>query len=217
MDGKCFSCGRTHHAEACPKKNERETCWYQCKNERCKQILYLTSRGQTPHEDTVAKSCAARGSAPPETALQHVSQASSSEQPESTAKRRRTVTCRRVKICGHAYTTLSWFLDVAEPSKSQRATAKKDCVQRAVQLQHGDSKTLLAQDYARHTGGRELLPGRTNLPSDWIASSCFAVRSTRSGTTDESQAIEIRKARPDGTSSCRGLLFRVDDLQAAFA
>lgn len=225
VEGKCFVCGLTHEAEACPKKAERETCYYQCKNQKCQKLLYLTSRGQTPDQEKVFHAGASRGD-PPLEPLQPGSQAGATAkrkaenpgpEPEKCAKRSRAVTCRRVKICGHCYTTLAWFLDVAEPSKSQRAAAKKNCAHRAVQLQHGDAKTLLVQDFARHTGGRELLPGRRNLPSDWVASSCYAVRASRYGTNEDTQSIEIRKARPDGTSSCRGVLFRVQDLQAAFA
>ena len=227
VEGKCFICGGgSHQAGDCPRKAERDTCYYQCKGKGCSKRLYLTSRGQTPDEGHVSQAGATRGEPRPETASQPEPQRgatakrkaeSIAQTPAKHAKISRAATCRRVKICGHGYTTLAWFLGVDKPSKSQCAVASNGCLRRAVQLQHGDAKTLVAQDFARCTGGRELLPGRVHLPSGWVASSCFPVRVSRSGISEATQAVEIRKARADGTSRCRGVLFRVLDLRDAFA
>ena len=77
-----------------------------------------------------------------------------------------TDACARVLVCGHAYTTLEWFLGRgASPAERRIAFAK--CGDRAVQLSGGNSDTLLSAGYAKAPPLRckELRQERANFPS----------------------------------------------------
>ena len=125
-------------------------------------------------------------------------------------------TCLRVRVCGNTYTSLAWFLGMSKPGRKARQTAQSQCLERAVECQGGDTKTLAAQGFAKSSlaQGRELLPGRERLPHNWVDSRCLAVRSSRSGRNEKSEALQIRKAV--GGDSCRGVLWRLEDLEKAF-
>ena len=67
----------------------------------------------------------------------------------------------RVKVCGHEYTSLAWFLGRGNPFPRDCHRAAATCGRNALELQNGDAKTLLARGFARGrpAQGKELLPG----------------------------------------------------------
>ena len=110
-------------------------------------------------------------------------------------------------ICSRAYTTLAWFLGKPNPSPLTVCSVVAACQSNAVQLRRGDAKTLVASGLARHDPDRDLFPGRCNLPSEWTDTSAATVRD---GTI-------VQARRPGSVSACRGVLWRVSDLQQHFA
>lgn len=50
LQGMCFTCNeKSHFARDCPRRNTHErTCFYECKAPGCGNLMYLTTRGQTP-------------------------------------------------------------------------------------------------------------------------------------------------------------------------
>ena len=93
---------------------------------------------------------------------------------------------------------------------STSALVLEKCLQRAIAMSGGDTKTLKAQGFAIQSRGKELLPERVYLPSDWTDAACPVVLRSRSKTA-EKQYVKVRKARGD-ENGCRGLLWRLQDL-----
>ena len=104
-----------------------------------------------------------------------------------------------------------WYLG-KDSDKRVRATVNDKCTRKAVELRGGDSKTLLARGFAMPAPalGKELLPGRMNLPRAWVDTVCCSVRSKASG---EAKAMQLRKAGSDGGG--RSVLWCLKDLEAA--
>ena len=100
----------------------------------------------------------------------------------------------RVQALGHEYTFLAWFLQ-KRPNDSQIARAIQHCGERALELSSGDSKTLKTRDFVSQTNASapELLPGRRNLPSSWVATACLIPRST--DFLSARRAVDIRSCR----------------------
>jgi predicted GIY-YIG superfamily endonuclease len=114
----------------------------------------------------------------------------------------------RVQVCGREYTSLAWFLGRGNPFPRDCHRAAATCGRNALELLNGDAKTLLARGFARGrpAQGKELLPGRRNLPGAWVDTACLAVRG--------GGAVQLR--RPGSVRGSRGVLWRVSDLQEAF-
>ena len=49
----------------------------------------------------------------------------------------------RVRICGVEYSTLSWFLNNADPGRKANDDARSRCAQGAVELSGGHSRVLV--------------------------------------------------------------------------
>jgi hypothetical protein len=203
--GKCFTCGAgDHFAYDC--KALPEAAPYPCK---CGATLRITSRGQTPTETRSAR-------AEPPTGEKRDAP---SRAEEAEPKRRRVSlrsSCLRVRICGAAYTTLSRYLNDSNPNRHQRKKVLDKCMAKAVEVAGGDSKTLSSQGFAKQPRGlgRELRPGRSNLPHDWVESACTSVRSLRSHGKSGSKFVELRKAITGGEEGkCKGILWRLEDLE----
>ena len=207
VHGLCFACGSGDHFQfECSKPPEAAP--YPCK--QCGAVLKVTCRGHTPGESTAAtpqeKRKADEAIAP---------QAAHALEHEARRNRVcRSSVCLRVRVCGTAYTTLGWFLGDSCPNRHQRQKAMDKCMAKAVEMHGGDSKTLQAQMFtaAYPKWGKELLPGRTNLPHDWVDSACASVRAVKSRGKDGAASVQLRKATTGGVSQCRGLLWRVEDL-----
>ena len=111
----------------------------------------------------------------------------------------------RVRLCGRDYTMIAWYLgktageSVRLALKSQRFTAH------AVEFRHADSKTLANSGFAKTQRHRELLPGRTNLSSNWLDTECTASRRPH-------KPLQVRRG-------CQGrnVLWLVEDLVAHFS
>ena len=114
----------------------------------------------------------------------------------------------RVKVCGHEYTSLAWFLGRGNPFPRDCHRAAATCGRNALELQNGDAKTLLARGFARGrpAQGKELLLGRRSMPGAWVDTACLAVQGGGA----------VQPQWPGSVRGSRGVLWRVSDLQAAF-
>lgn len=215
---RCLDCGSSQHwagdGQCVPK-----ALAYPCSS--CGSTMRVRSNGemlaaQPPRQGAVAAPGAAAPAAPAEAAAAAVLAPTATLRGHKRARgapaaappepRRRTYL--RVKVCGHEYTSLAWFLGRGNPFPRDCRRAAAACGRNALELQSGDAKTLLAQGFAkaRPAQGRELLPGRRNLPGSWVDTACLAVRG--------GAAVQLR--RPGSVRGSRGVLWRVSDLQEAF-
>ena len=121
--------------------------------------------------------------------------------------------CFHVRIKGTPYTSIAWYVGRRHAHPSERKAVLRDegCWQRAVNLLHGDTKTLQSGGFARRRPqrGKELLPEGTALlkarPTDTLVSS---VRAPRQG---EPSCMKVQLV--NGVGGCRCKLFRLVDLQ----
>ena len=221
LSNKCFNCGQGHHANSarCPGSNAH--CFYECL--QCKARHNVSSRGQSTLQScgSAASSSSTRERARPAPAAHALPEATFASAPAA-PKRGASGTgvptlpvAKRVRVCGHSYTTLAWYLNAQFPGKTARETAQEKCLNKAVEMRGGDSKTLVAKDFARKPPqlGKELLPERANLPSSWTDTECASVLHSRAKNVPAQAFLQVRRAT--GASGCRGVLFRVDDLQKA--
>lgn len=203
MCGKCFNCGSADHfVDECNKAPEGAP--YPC---ACGLIIHVTSAGQTPRE---TRPPPADPQPPP-------------PQPEEPPPKRIKVapnTCLRVRVCGESYTTLAWFLNNDHPGKRARRLVQEKCLARAVEIKDGNGQTLVSKNFARTPPcrGGELLPDRVYLPGQWTDTACpVALYSrTRASRADPDTFVQLRKV-PKATGYCRGMLFRLEDLQATLS
>jgi predicted GIY-YIG superfamily endonuclease len=204
--GKCFTCGSGEHfADDCA--SAPQTCPYPCK--KCGETLRLTSRGHTPSATRPAPS-------EPVAVEKRAVEAQAAEAEPKRPRVSRSSLCHRVRVCGVAYTTVAWYMGTASINSKYMDQVKQKCWGKAVQIIGGDSKTLQTQLFARAPPGigKELLPGRTNLPHEWVESACASVRSEQTRGKEGSSFIQIRKASTGQAGTCRGILWRLEDLQA---
>jgi predicted GIY-YIG superfamily endonuclease len=209
---RCLDCGSSQHwagAGQCVPK----ALAYPCSS--CGSTVRVRSNGemlaaQPPRQGGAAAPAAAAAAAAavlaPATALRGHKRARDAEATVPPKPRHRAYL--RVKVCGHEYTSLAWFLGRCNPFPRDCHRAAATCGRHALELQNGDAKTLLAQGFARGrpAQGRELLPGRRNMPGAWVDTACLAVRG--------GGAVQLR--RPGSVRGSRGVLWRVSDLQEAF-
>ena len=89
---------------------------------------------------------------------------------------------------------------------------------KALEVRRGNNATLVSKGFARAppAHGGELLPGRTNLPGEWLDTECPTALHSRSQAARKEPVkfLQVRKARG---ANCQGLLFRLDDLQTALS
>ena len=113
-----------------------------------------------------------------------------------------------------AYTTLAWYLGDANPNRHQRQKVADKCMDKALEMNGGDSKTLQSQAFARSPPGfgKEMLPGRVNLPHDWVESACGSKRWSDAKGKSGAEKVKLRRAATGGRESCRNVLRRVGDL-----
>ncbi len=110
---------------------------------------------------------------------------------------------QRVLVCGHEYTSLQWFMGT-KPGPRKVSLVVSSCGANALEVRNGDTKTFEVAGFAKAPpSAKEVLPGRTNLPSDWCATACKSVKG--------GHAVEVR--RPGAVSGSRGVLWRVSDLR----
>lgn len=199
--GQCFICGGDHFARDC--RRPRDAAPYPCK--KCGEVVHVSAAGQTLD---VVSPCL------PLKAASHSRRSSNNEEPMPKRHRAKAdEACRRVSVCGQAYTTLSWFLRISDPAKKARETVLRECLDTAVAVQGGDSKTLIAKGFATTsaTSAKELLPNRRRLPHSWVDSACSSVLSTRTRTCQK-KFLRLRRAQGGRE---RFMLWRLEDLRGA--
>lgn len=185
---------------------------------QCKSLIHITDRGGSttspPRGAKRSAGAVAFEVATPRTqpSPSTIATPRSQPSPSTTAlalspKPTTRTTFRRVLVCNHAYTTLGWYLGKVNPSPRTVKSVMASCEANAIQLRHGDAKTLAACGLACIAPDRNLFPGRCNFPSDW-ADTC--VVSVRDGD-------HVQARRPGNVRVCRGVLWRVSDLQKHFA
>ena len=210
--GACFTCGsKEHFAYEC--KAAPPAAPYTCK--QCHNVIKVTARGQTPTGPTTA---APTSAAPSAAAAQASSAVEAEAATERKAKRRRVSrasSCLRVRVCGVAYTTLAWYVGNTDPSPHQRKKVIDGCMEKALEMSGGDAKTLHSQAFARAPPGlwKEMLPGRINLPHDWVESACGSIRALKSKGKFGAEKVKLRRAATRKRDSCRGVLWRLEDLE----
>ena len=64
------------------------------------------------------------------------------------------------------------------------------------------------------TNQQELLPDWDELPNRFENSECPSVKSTRIGNADD-EFVQVRKARGGPGGGCRGVMWRIADLETA--
>ena len=207
----CFNCGEKNHwATDCKKALQgvtyRHTCNFCSKVNR----VIITSRGQS------------QGLAPlpskPLVPRENVSQKrtmqlgpSESSEPRSKIQRTLQVSPRSgttVDVCGHNYSSLSWFTGCSNPSPSIVRRVREQCSESAVELENGDARTLVLHGFAAATPKKPppLFGDRKTLPSEFTSTVCKAVR-PRSGAF-----LKARRAKADSTRKANQILWRVSDL-----
>ena len=211
VSGACFICGsKEHFAYEC--KSSPLVALYPCR--QCHNVIKVTARGQTPAGTTTVASSADTVQA------SNASEATASAEPP--AKRRRVSrasSCLRVRVCGVSYTTLAWYLGNACPNRHQRKNVADACMEKAVEMEGGDAKTLQAQAFAKAPPGfgKEMLPGRVYLPHSWVESACASIRSSHTKGKQGAEKVELRRAEAGGRDSCRNVLWRLEDLERVLA
>jgi len=223
VTNSCLGCGKKgHFARYCPASSSDNFMVHSCGH--CNATMRISDQGQQTTEtnrgtkrlrDDAApqppepqqqrpKASAPAAPAVPSAGLRlQVPQAAAVQQVAAAPQQRRPA-CLRVLVCSHEYTSLQWFLG-KKPAPRKVAEVLAKCKANVVQLRFGDTKTLEAAGFAKPPPhGKELLPGRQNLPSDWQDTACKAVR----GST------KVQLRRPGAPSAARGVLWRVSDLQS---
>ena len=173
----CTRCGsQQHRSHKC--KNAPATCWYECKNKDCGKKMFLTSRGFTPSSAKTSLKGDVDSKPPPSSPPQTSSISSSSgtkrKMPQQQQQQQHP-SVKRVQISGTAYTSLGWYVGRPNVAQSLFKKARTHCAPHAVELRHGDYKTLMAQGFVQQGQGRckELLEsdGR-RLPKHWTDTEC---------------------------------------------
>ena len=210
VTNSCLGCGKKGHFDRdCPASSSDNFMVYNCGH--CNAAVRIsdqgkqttqTTRGTKRLHDDVASLPPVNPAAPSARLRPQVPQAAGVQQVAAAPQQRRPAYLR-VLVCGHEYTSLQWFLG-KKPTPRKVAEVLAKCKGHAVQLRFGDTKTLEAAGFAKSSPhGKELLPGRQNLPRDWQDTACRAVR----GST------KVQLRRPGAPSAARGILWRVSDLQ----
>jgi len=201
LTSKCFRCGGDHWASRCNKTED--TCNYRCPG--CGAPVMVTSRGQSLPAPAAAASITCGGAARRSVGGTSVQRPGHSTN-HGRSHRDPPPPPKRVKVCGHDYSTLSWYLQNTNPGPRVCARVLESCAGRAVELKGGDSKSLAASRFARSPPYRakELLPERERLPTVWTDTACQSVK--------KGEPIQLRKL--DRTSGCRNVLWRLSDLEA---
>ena len=222
VTGACFTCGSSSHfSYEC--KSAPQVAHYVCR--RCSHVIAVTARGQTPAGPT-ASAAPTAPAAPAAPAAPSAAPAVSPliatiEAPVGPQTKRsrvsRASSCLRVRVCGVAYTTWAWYLGDTNPNRHQRQKVTQGCMDKAVEIDGGDAKTLQSQALAEVPRGlgKELLRGRVSLPHDWVASVCSSSRLVECKGRAGAQKVRLRKATAGNRTSCRGVLWRLEDLERA--
>jgi hypothetical protein len=152
MNELCFNCGQRRFAgehlrlRKCPF--DLRGVEYECPAPACKGKLLVTSRG---HAERVPEP-PARAAAPnpePSIARKRPAPIAAVAQPPRKAAKRSSHSGVRVSVCKRDYTSLSWFLNDANPSKKACAAAKKHCADGAIELEGGHVRALAGSAYAK--------------------------------------------------------------------
>ena len=195
MVGKCcLDCGKSgHFAKACLADGSDLFMMYPCGH--CGATLKINDQGR--HTTTVHKGTKR---------LRGEEAAPSQQFSPLVPVRRRQQDFRRVLVCGHEYTTLTWFFG-AKPAQSKidKVLKSKSCQASALEIRKGDSKTIEAAGFARvPPNQKEILPMRRRLPSHKsVETVCKTVK--------KGEPVKVR--RPGAVATSRGVLWRVSDLQ----
>ena len=215
----CFRCGGNHWAKNCQKPVQGIE--YKCPS--CKESLLISSRGQSvvsgdgerPRGVVSTMPANMTRAAPPPPQVQPAMapdrpevrvgkrvrvEATAAPAPRKMAKMSEHVG-KTVSICGKRYAAISWYCGKANPSPKLCDRIRGQCSDTAVELRHGDLRSLVQHGYVG-TRPKELLPGRQRLSQEWI---------TTDVQCDKHRFLEVRRA--GGTlKSNRQVLFLLADI-----
>ena len=216
LSDSCLACGKKDHfVKNHPKEQWPDSVPLHCDN--CHATIDLTALGRTRTRPPAPK----RGRAdtpdrpssppPPPKAARIVAPAGATARRHTTTNvlvdaalvARQPREYAKVLICQHEYTTMTWYFGKRVGDKS-RSNVYNKCHSNALELRNGDAKTLVDYGWAKTQRPKELLPGRTNLPADWLDTAVKAARPPH-------KPLQVQKGC-DG----RNVLLRVDDLVKHF-
>ena len=177
MHELCFNCGVRRWVAAdhkgkkeCPRPLQGAP--YQCPSEACKAKILVTTRGHAELAPTRARLqvVAAPQAATPAGAAVKRAAALTPAQPIPKRTRIGSVSAgKEVDVCGARYTSISWFLNTANPSPTVCAHVERTCKSDAVELRGGHVRSLVKGGYA----------AGPNVPPKPLPVLCRMVRSGR--------------------------------------
>ena len=208
LRSQCFNCGSSdHYASKC--KAPLHGCTYKCNAVGCGSSILVTSRGQTPQVPSasdapapVRKRLASEAPAEAPVTKRLTSEASSVR--ERTRARQGRMSVRegkQVLALNTAYTSLSWFLGISNPTPKQTRIARAQCSENALQL---------SGCHVRALDGHAAVP-----PCKPASLTGNRIRLGNSFVDTELPGIQIRR---NAALTCRlsQVLFPVEDLCHAF-
>ena len=220
LTGRCFNCGHSgHKAAKCPKPLQGFP--YVCL--QCGRAWTLSSRGETVSRVVVAPT--------PQTTdvKEHAGPRAQSKfvpvpvaaRPSRSARRGHKRTMEQVategphaacivRVMNKEYTGLSWFLAQRNPSPANVRKAKEACWHNSLELQGGDLRTLALNGYVVRPPqrGKELLPGRERLGSQWTSTPIM---------TDRGIRLQVRRPYFELQKQVRQILWLRSDLEKVLA
>ena len=204
----CLDCGGDHLASKC-KSGKIDTLESVCAN--CGHVTAISNQGASwviaappttcRANESVASAARPQPKPKPEPVRPPLAQA-------RPAKRRRVEVprraCLRVSAFGEDYTSLPWFFGGKKTGPTKYTRAFELCWANALELKGCDTKILEKRGFATMSSQDvpELVPGRRNLPADWLQTVCKARRGD--------DRLQVRRARASTAGAV--VLYRKCDL-----
>ena len=204
LKNQCLRCGSKDHLVA-QCKQAQLCARFLCQN--CNAMVHVNDRG-------VGCTVVGRGT---KRTLDGEGVSTSSTNEERKIHRRESSTTPtpppvrtflKVRVSGKQYSVLAWYFDKRHVSPYHRRIALKTCARGALELRHGDHKTLKKRGFAQREDSKclELLPKVGPPTASWNDTACDAIH--------EEEKIQLRRRAT--VKSCRNVLFSVDDLKQHF-
>ena len=220
----CFRCGGNHWAKDCRKAISGIE--YKCPS--CQGRILISSRGQSvvggdgdmhqgvvrPMSTAAAASASQLSPPPPQVrasvvpalpelrVAKRVREAAAQSSPSKAAKTSDHAG-KIVLVCGRKYTAISWYCGQQNPPPKLCRRIRDECSGRALELRHGDLRSLVQHGFAG-LRPKELLPGRKRIGHAWLTTEVLCDR----------HALELRLAVAPLKSN-RQVVFLLADVEAA--